>query len=561
MIRTSKRPRLAVTISIDLLRADLLTRLSDQFLPATGPGGSVGGFRYLMERGAWFIDARYGHFPLETGPGHAVILTGGYPYKTGIVANDWWDRENRRAIYCVDDPRQRVVGARSGSGARPMGPLNLRSTTVGDELKMATGGAAKVVSLALKDRAAILMGGHAPDVAIWFDETKGNWISSTAYFPGGALPSWVEELNGREIPEKTLGSTWASELSDVAMKRTVPAAAVFPVYGMGNRFPHTIGSERTATNYKAFRMTPDATRYVLATAMEGITKEGLGADEIPDLLAVGLSSIDYAEHGFGPHSPEVFDLAVRVDRQLAEFFGFLERTVPGGLSNVVIALTADHGGSMVPETASEKGIGAGRVLRRDVMKAAHQALVAAYGDDVWLSIRQSTWNLDSVDVSYANGGYVDPYLYLDDRSIERALAARKAGSRAEIEETAARAVEKVPAVYTAYPRSRIVNGMLPPVETSRHIANGFYPKVSGDILLLTEQNYIMLDRSDQYAATHGTPYIYDIHVPVFVAGSGIVSGVYTATVSPADVAPTLSALLGISYPSACDGRLLRDALR
>src|SRR5262249_18654543 len=155
--------------------------------------GKLGGFRYLMERGAWFVDAHYDHYPLFTGPGHAVILTGAEPCKSGIVSNDWWDAKLRKPVYCVDDDRFAAVGVPPGSTGKPMGPRNLLCTTVGDELKLATAGHAKVVTLAVKDRAAILLGGHAQDTSIWFDSANGRWISSTAYCRDGKLPAWVQE--------------------------------------------------------------------------------------------------------------------------------------------------------------------------------------------------------------------------------------------------------------------------------------------------------------------------------------------------------------------------------
>src|SRR3954451_16152467 len=171
------RPRLVVLLSIDQFRADYLARFSDLYLPAEGKGG-VGGFRYLMERGAYHTDAHHDHYPLFTGPGHSIHLTGAPPYKTGIVGNEWFDRELDKVRYCVEDTRSPLVGAKDPDGKRGISPATLRTSTVGDELKMATGGQAKVWGLALKDRAAVLMAGHLPDGVLWFDPETGSWISS-----------------------------------------------------------------------------------------------------------------------------------------------------------------------------------------------------------------------------------------------------------------------------------------------------------------------------------------------------------------------------------------------
>jgi len=166
------RPRLVVVMSIDQFRGDYLTRYGDLLLPTVDKDGRIGGFRYLMERGAFFVDARHGHYPLFTGPGHAALLTGAYPAKHGVVANLWWDRVSETSTYCVDDSSTKVVGVASGSKLTPMGPRNLRVSTVGDELKLATAGNAKVLGISLKDRAAILMAGHAADIVLWLDSSK-----------------------------------------------------------------------------------------------------------------------------------------------------------------------------------------------------------------------------------------------------------------------------------------------------------------------------------------------------------------------------------------------------
>lgn len=184
-----KKPRLAVVIVVDQLRADYLDRFNDLFLPPGKSGRDAGGFRYLRERGAQFPSARYKHFPLFTAPGHAVVSTGGYPYKTGIVGNEWFDVAARKPMYSVADEGAKVVTDDANSTATPMSPRNLRSSTLGDELKMATGGQAKVVSLALKDRPAILLGGRLSDATIWFDDSTGGWISSDFYCKNGALPA------------------------------------------------------------------------------------------------------------------------------------------------------------------------------------------------------------------------------------------------------------------------------------------------------------------------------------------------------------------------------------
>ncbi len=553
-VRSGARPRLVVMVSIDQFRADYLRRLADLFLPAQTGGGNVGGFRYLMTHGSDFVDARYAHWPLYTGPGHAVLLSGAYPYKSGIVANDWWNKTTRTPVYCVDDPNQTVVGALPTSRAKPMGPRNLRTTTVGDELKLATGGRAKVVTISLKDRAAILLGGHTQDVSVWFDTEGGRWISSSAFCPSGKLPDWVEAVNRDALPDKTLGTTWTPTLSpeQLASHSFAPIIADDgPQQAIGTRFPHRVPSEKNEAGYAAFTLTPDANAFVFETAKRAVTSEKLGLrnDNVSDLLALNLATNDYVGHAWGPYSPEAVDTAVQTDRQIADFLNFLRRTVPGGLNNVVFVISADHGASPVPEDLTARHIPGGRVQGKAVSSAIDAALTARYGADTYFS--QSADNK-------ASGAFVEGYVYLNDAVLTRLVQTGKAASRAEIETVAADAARSVPGVYNVYTRTQLLTGALPPNELARHLANAYYPNVSGDLLVINEENYVTGGKS---GTSHGTPFVYDAHVPLLICGWGIAPGVWTEQVSPADIAPTLCNLLGIELPSGCDGVLLKPALK
>ncbi len=555
-VRSFKRPRLTVVISIDQFRADYLRRLTDLYLPARQTNGKVGGFRYLMTQGSYFVDARYNHTPTFTAPGHAVILTGGSPYKTGIISNDWFDRAAHAGVYCVDDPRQKVVGAAPGSTAKPMGPLNFHSTTVGDELKLATGGAARVVTISLKDRAAILLGGHAQDTSLWYDDMGGRWISSTAYCKDGKLPEWAEAVNKEAIPDQALGTTWTASVTPEALARSIPPNLLprNEPYGMGRAFPHAIGKDKIKQNYRAFTLTPAANAFVFATAKRAIAAERLGQrGDTPDLLAINLATNDYIGHAFGPYSPEALDISVQTDHQIAGLLDFLQNTVPGGLKEVVFVVTADHGVVPIVENLQDRDIASGRVLEADVASATQKALATAFGEAEWIGA-----GADGKPV----GGYVEPYLYLNDTAIRQAIATGKAVSRAQIEEAASRAVTALPGVYACYTRSQIMEGRYPQNEITRRVVNGFYPKVSGDVVVVTEPQYFTDPGTPgPYVTTHGSPYAYDTHVPILIAGPGIRAGVWTDPVSPADIAPTLCALLGVELPSACDGIILKAAIK
>jgi predicted AlkP superfamily pyrophosphatase or phosphodiesterase len=290
--------------------------------------------------------------------------------------------------------------------------------------------------------------------------------------------------------------------------------------------------------YKAFVRAPWSNEYVLETARAAVQAEQLGQDSIPDLLAINLSTNDYIGHEYGPDSPEVMDCTVQTDRQLADFFRFLQRTVPGGFAQVTLALTADHGVAPVPEEMQARGFHAGRILDADLETTADAALDARLGAGDWVL------------------KYVEPYLYLNENTMAAASLDPEVAQK-----IAARAVAALDGVYYAYPRVQIEEGRLGDTDLASHLMKGFYPKLAGDVLVVTEALWFTEESPHKYTTTHGSPYAYDTKVPLLLAGFGLRPGVYWETVCPADLAPTLCSLLGIDLPSACDGVPLVSALQ
>lgn len=559
---TGERPRLVVVISIDQFRGDYLTRLGDLFVPAEQEG-KPGGFRFLMEKGAYFANARYEHYPLFTGPGHSVIMTGAHPCKSGIVGNEWWDPKARREVYCVEDRRYEAVGAGEAGKKKALGPGNLRCSTVGDELKLATAGRAKVVTLGLKDRAAILLGGHAQDLSLWFDPSQGTWVSSTAYCRDGTLPEWVRELNEEHIPDRSLGARWEPLVSaEVIRERTLPTTVFGKSLpkGFNQRFPHEVGAEKSTANRVAFELLPAANEWVLETAARAVEQADLGQDQTPDILAINLATNDYIGHAFGPNSPEALDLMVRTDRLLAAFLGRVAAAAPGGLSSVLVVVTGDHGVGTVPETAAGEGFGltAGRFDVQTVLDTISGALTARFGEPP-----HGTWYSAALDGRRGSGAFLDGLMWLDRDAIDAAITGGKASSRRDIEQAACDAINgaNIPGVYGCFGKTQILEGRLADTDLCRHLAKGEHPQVGADLIVLGEQNFLHAPMSEGHAASHGTPYAYDAHVPVLICGPGVVRpGVYLGQAAPSDIAPTLSALLGVEYPSGCDGRVLTEAL-
>lgn len=530
------RPRLVVVISIDQFRADYLTRFHDLYLPAR-TGKRVGGFRYLMERGAWFVDAHHDHLPLATGPGHSVLLTGAYPYKSGIVSNDWYDRDAKRQVYCVSDARYPLVGDDSGEG---VSPARLLVTTVGDELKMATGNKARVFGIALKDRAAVLMAGHLADGVYWFDDKTGGWITSRYWQHNGTLPDWLVAWNGRHIPQNAFGKTWNLSVSEQALRRlwTPNNEYAGNPSGLGTHFPHRITGGTTAPGpaaNRAFATTPFANEYTLQSALHLVREERLGNHEAPDLLVINLSSNDYIGHAFGPDSSEVLDTSVRTDRYLADFLNGLKEAVPGGLADVDVVVTADHGVAPIAAAAEDAGLPGGRWDPERAIEAVQAALTREFGPGQWVA------------------GYGEPCLYLN-----WDLLNQKGIARGRAERIAADALEQLPGIYAAYTRSDILAGRLPRTDIARHVTLGFHPARSGDVVIVSLPGYMASGRKT--GTTHGEPYAYDTHVPILIAGFGIKPGVYLQRVSTADIAPTLAWLLKVQEPSGCDGHILAPAV-
>lgn len=509
------RPRLTVLISIDQFRPDYLTRFNDLYLDA-GSSKQPGGFRYLMEQGAWYADCRYQHARTVTGAGHAVLGTGAQPGVNGIIGNAWWDRVAGKPMYCVAARTARPVP----ESASAMSPENLLTTTVTDELEKSTGGQSRTVSVALKDRASILLAGRLVDTCIWFNDKSGEWVSSTSYCRDGQLPAWVRAFNTRALPTELRKTPWITGVKKEALAR---------VWRPGGQagFKHELGGD----TFNAFAASPAGNRYVFETAKEAVTAEQLGKDAIPDILTINLSSNDYVGHRWGPDSAEVLDISVQTDRQLSEFLRFLAREVPGGLSSVAIAISADHGVAPVPEDRPEAELPGGRIDEGALAAAIVGALQSKIAPGDWLAAIEN----DEV--------------YLKEKTV--AMHEAKV-SRARMEEIVAAAAMDSPVIRYAVGRSAILSGTLPHTPLSRRITLNFHPRRSGDVVLIPEPGFI----PGKSGTTHGAPWPYDSHVPLLLAGPGIRPGLYTQPVAPAQVAPTLSHLSGTARPSGADDALL-----
>lgn len=546
---SNKRPRLVLLIVVDQFRYDYLERFGDLF----GPDG----FRRLLRDGALWTQANYDHFPTYTAPGHGTMMTGAYPAESGIVGNDWIDRPSGKRISSVTDESVKLLG--SGDPKEPpASPHRLLSSTVGDELRLVTNDRSKVIGISVKDRSAILPAGRHANAAYWLSNT-GTMASSTYYF--NQLPAWVMAFNNTKPADKYFGAKWDRLLPESEyVKRAGPDSppwepATSAWGGNTNVFPRTITGGATEPNqafYSALDYTPFSSDLLVSFAQEAIVNEQLGQDDDPDVLTVSFSANDYVGHRYGPYSQEAMDTALRVDRQIATLLDFVQTKV--GLSNTLIAFTADHGVSPIPEHAAALGLGGGRVKTADILAAIHAAMSARYNPQGKSPDPSADYILKYDWWGVVTEAFINGNIYFNYEALKRDNVDLE-----EISKVVAAAALKIPGVARSFTRAQLLRGetsITDPIE--RRVIHGFNPTRSGDVVMIAEPYKYL---GDTIVATHGSPYSYDTHVPVIIMGAGVVPGRYLEPASPADIAPTLSALLRITAPTSATGRVLKEAIK
>lgn len=540
-----KRARLVLLIVVDQFRYDYLERFGDLFSP--------NGIKRLLREGASWSQANYDHMPTYTAPGHSTMMTGAFPAESGIIANDWLDRATGKRITSVTDTEVKVLGGDPGDAGAS--PKRLLSSTVGDELRLVTNDRSKVIGISVKDRSAILPAGRHANAAYWFSWLSGNMVSSTYYF--NQLPAWVTTFNNTKPADKYFGAKWERLLpADEYVKRAGPDATPWEtvnVAGDTNTFPHTItgGAKGPGREfYAALDYSPFIDDLLVSFAQEAIVNEQLGQDDDTDVLTVSFSANDYVGHRYGPYSQEAMDISLRVDQQIATLLDFVAARV--GLANTLIAFTADHGVAPIPEHAAALGMGGGRINSTDVLAAIHAALSARYNPQnkspdptADYLMKDSTTNRDW----FLNGN-----IYLNYDALKRDHV-----NLDEVSQVIAAAALTVPGIARSFTRAQLLRGAMSitdPIE--RRVLHGYNPARSGDVVMVAEPFKYL---GDTITATHGSPYSYDTHVPLIIMGAGIVAGRYLEPASPADIAPTLSALLHTTAPSSATGRVLIEALK
>jgi predicted AlkP superfamily pyrophosphatase or phosphodiesterase len=520
-----KPPKLVVVMVIDGLPSEQVQRYRDQF----GPGG----LRRLLEQGASFTDAHQAHGITVTAVGHSAVLTGAYPYRHGIIGNNWIAPDGRQ-VYCTEDSRYHYIDeatdAHDGTS-----PANLRVDTLGDQLRYATGNRSKVVTVSGKDRGAILLAGKTGTAYMYMDKT-GDFASSTYYMD--KYPAWAERFRAAKPQDRYYAKSWKPLLDDKAYADDAPYPDATP--SNPNRFPFTFYSETgkpAPDYYLRLKKSPVVDALTLEFAEAAVDGEQLGNNPTgaTDLLGISLSGHDYVNHAYGPESRMSHDHLQQVDRQIAQFFAFLDKRV--GMDNVLVVLTADHGFANTAEFAQARHMDALRVNPKTLLASLDAALAERFG----------AANLVKTSLL--------PDIHLDDAAIER-----RGLARADVENAAARFLLDQPGISEVFTRTQLEQGVAAKSRLGTLMQRAWNRQLSGDLLVVTTPYTIF--SSGTSGASHGTPWQYDTSVPLLIMGKRwIRPGEQAGYAEVVDIAPTLAQILHVRRPAGAEGRALTEALR
>jgi len=565
-------PKLVIILVVDQFRADYLDRYRADLKGR--------GFRLFLDHGAYFEDCYYDYANTKTAPGHATLGTGAYTDGHGISSNEWWDlsRNKQRPVSSVEDDRYRIVGEIHPNKSGGASPLNLRASTVGDSLRLATNGQAKVFGVSLKDRAAILPAGYSANGAYWIDPASGSFITSSYYMD--ALPDWATAFN--------TGDRIAQAQQEAGVTGAKP-------------FYEEVGS------------TPAANAYELDFARALITGEQLGNHPVTDLLVVSLSANDIVGHQFGPDSPQARQMVDSLDQQLDGFFTWLDKNIPGGLASTWIALSADHGVAPVPAQALALGMPAATIDMAKFTANLNDAMNAKFspGEKIDYLLPQQelpylALNRPSFDVAGINEQEAEqavqqaipaaiealappptppgsegttptpppaaaapplPSLPPLARTLPPANSRQRSKGRTSISAQAKPVISPpapppvrlpaTPIVVHTYTRQELAAGQLPPSEWGLLLAHSYSPNGGWYVMVIPAAYQMQTLKS---GTTHFSPWSYDRHVPLAFYGAPFTPGIYHGRVQPVDLAATLASLLGVTQPSASVGTVLTQAI-
>ncbi len=539
---SAEPPKLVLQITVDQLRGDQLTRFADRM--------PDGGFQYFLDEGINYANAHHSHANTETIVGHATLATGATPSVHGMVANVWFDRETGQTTYNIEDPNYALLteGAdvdaaneidptQRAANTDGRSPRAMLSSTFSDELALRTAGQSKVFGVSVKDRGAVSMAGHAGK-AFWFSKAAGQFVTSTYYYD--AYPEWVTAWNAADPLARYAGQAWTlsqdPETYQFGDRDDQPWETAMP--GFGRTFPHSYGDadSRGFTTY--LTLSPAGDQITLEFAKALIANESIGQDEVTDYLAVSFSSTDYVGHIFGPSSLEAEDNLLQLDRTIAALLEYVDDVV--GLDDTLIVLSADHGGPEAPGSLQPYGFDVNYVEPDTWDKApAFERLKERFGIGEEL-----------IET------YEHPYVYLN-----QSVLSEQGIDQAEVEQAVAEELTKFAGVALAVSSKALARGETSDTPVYRAVVNNYHLKRSGDVYVVFEPQWFIADFDGLHVAcTHGSPWRYDTYVPIIFAGADLEAQTIHREVHTVDLAPTLSAYLGLQAPSGSVGAVLTEVM-
>lgn len=517
-------PKLIVGITVDQMRQEYIYRYGAKF--------GEGGFKRLVNEGFMLQNGQYNYIPTVTGAGHASVFTGTTPAIHGIIGNGWYDKAIERDVYCVGDGRYVPVGGVAESNGK-MSPHRLLTSTITDELKIATQKRSKVIAMSIKDRGSVLPAGHMGDAAYWYDGKTGRFITSSYYME--KLPDWLERFNNQQLADKYLSGSWYTLQPIGTYEESGPDSSPYEVkYASETKssFPYNLKDLRkTSGNFELLSSTPFSNDYLTEFAKAAIDAEKLGRDQWADFLSVSYSAPDIIGHQFGPQSVEVQDVYLRLDKNIEDLLKKLDATV--GAENYVVFLTADHAVAEVPQYLLDNRVPAGYIRGSQLVASLNEFLRQYYPDRKiikTISNDQIFFNHEAFSADPKVGG-VD---YLVATELITNFLLQQDG------------------VANVYPKHILRHGNWSEDGIKGMAIRGYHPKRSGDLTLILEPGWF--DSLRPQGTTHGSPYSYDTHVPIIFYGAGIKQGTSVTYHSITDIAPTLSILLKIKFPNGCTGQ-------
>jgi predicted AlkP superfamily pyrophosphatase or phosphodiesterase len=523
----TETPKLVVGIVVDQMRFEYLYRFERKF--------GEGGFKRFLQQGFVVKNGHYNYVPTYTGPGHASVYSGSTPAVHGIIGNDWFDKTTQKNVNCVGDDRFKPVGSTTGNG--DVSPSRMLTTTISDELEIATQRRAKVVGISIKDRGAVLPAGHTPDGAYWYDDTTGKFITSTYYKPG--LPVWLEEFNAKKIPDKYLAQEWKTLLPIDQYKESGPDDTPYEgKIGGKDRpvFPYNLKELRKPNDWDLISDTPFGNDMLAELAKAAVEGEAMGKDDWTDMLCVSFSSPDHIGHTTGPNSIEVEDVYIRLDRTLADFFNMLDGTV--GKNAYTVFLTADHAVADPIQYMKDLKIPADTVRTARWAPRLNEFLQTSFPGKKPVEIisnDQVFLNQDLFGADPRTSG-ID---YLVTTELIRSYLMQQ------------------PGVADVLTKQMIQNADYNEGGVKGMVRRGFHARRSGDLAIVLEPGW---HGSITTGTTHGSPYTYDTHVPILFYGFGIRHGSTVTYHTITDIAPTMSVLMKIKFPNGSTGQPIAELL-